>query len=140
MPSQVSGFLPEIAAPHLLLVEDDPAISELLQFVFRSAGYIVRPTPDGEEALQIARAAAPDIVILDWRIEGITGIEVCRRLRCHESTAEVPIIMLSARSQNIDRNLAIQSGADDYLTKPFSPRELLARVRAILEISHIPSR
>ena len=121
-----------VAAPKLLLVEDDPALAELLEYRFRSEGYTVRVTPDGDEALIFAAEETPDLVILDWMIEGTSGIEVCRRLRRSKSTAHVPIIMLTAREAEDDRVRGLDTGADDYLTKPFSPRELLARVAAVL--------
>lgn len=116
----------------LLLVEDDPSLSELLEFRFENEGYQVRATPDGDEALILAQEDVPDLVILDWMIEGTSGIEVCRRLRRQQETANVPIIMLTARGEEDDRIRGLETGADDYLTKPFSPRELLARVAAVM--------
>ena len=119
-------------AAKLLLVEDDASLSELLQFRFEGEGYNVRVTPDGDEALVLAKEETPDLVILDWMIEGTSGIEVCRRLRRDKQTAHVPIIMLTAREEEDDRVRGLETGADDYLTKPFSPRELLARVAAVM--------
>jgi two-component system phosphate regulon response regulator PhoB len=119
-------------APRLLLVEDDPALSELLEFRFRSEGYHVRVTADGDEAMLLAAEEVPDLVVLDWMIEGISGIEVCRRLRREKGTAHVPIVMLTARGAEDDLVRGLETGADDYLTKPFSPRELIARVAAIM--------
>ena len=119
-------------AAKLLLVEDDPALSELLEYRFTNEGYDVRATGDGDEALLLAREDVPDLVILDWMIEGTSGIEVCRRLRRDKATAHVPIIMLTAREEEDDRVRGLETGADDYLTKPFSPRELLARVAAVM--------
>ncbi len=116
----------------LLLVEDDPALSELLEYRFQNEGYDVRVTPDGDDALILASEDTPDLVILDWMIEGTSGIEVCRRLRRDKTTAHVPIIMLTAREAEDDRIRGLETGADDYLTKPFSPRELLARVAAVM--------
>jgi two-component system phosphate regulon response regulator PhoB len=116
----------------LLLVEDDPALSELLEYRFTNEGYQVRTTSDGDEALLLATEDVPDLVILDWMIEGTSGIEVCRRLRRDKETAHVPIIMLTAREAEDDRVRGLDTGADDYLTKPFSPRELLARVAAVM--------
>lgn len=121
-----------MTAPSLLLVEDDPALAELLEFRFKTEGYQVRVTADGDEALLLAAEEAPDLVVLDWMIEGTSGIEVCRRLRKDKATAHVPIIMLTARGAEDDKIRGLDTGADDYLTKPFSPRELLARVNAIL--------
>jgi two-component system phosphate regulon response regulator PhoB len=116
----------------LLLVEDDRALAELLIWHFEREDYDVRRTGDGEEALMLAEEEHPDVVILDWMIEGVSGLEVCRRLRRKERTANVPIIMLTARGEESDRIRGLETGADDYVTKPFSPRELLARVSAVL--------
>jgi two-component system, OmpR family, phosphate regulon response regulator PhoB len=121
-----------MTAAKLLLVEDDPALAELLEYRFSNEGYSVRATPDGDEALLLAAEDAPDLIILDWMIEGTSGIEVCRRLRRDKATAHVPIIMLTAREGEDDKIRGLETGADDYLTKPFSPRELLARVAAVL--------
>ena len=118
--------------PRMLLVEDDPAISELLKFHFGREDFDVAHTPDGEEALLLARETPPDIVLLDWMVEGLSGLEVCRRLRRAAETANVPIIMLTARGEEEDRVRGLETGADDYVTKPFSPRELVARVNAVL--------
>lgn len=122
----------DLDAVKLLLVEDDPALLELLEYRFRNEGYNVRATPDGDEALLLAAEDTPDLVILDWMIEGTSGIEVCRRLRRDKATAHVPIIMLTAREAEDDRIRGLDTGADDYLTKPFSPRELMARVAAVM--------
>jgi two-component system phosphate regulon response regulator PhoB len=116
----------------LLLVEDDKALAELLIWHFERQEFDVRRTGDGEEALMLAAETVPDIVILDWMIEGISGLEVCRRLRRKTATANVPIIMLTARGEETDRIRGLETGADDYVTKPFSPAELVARVGAVL--------
>lgn len=121
-----------MTAPSLLLVEDDPSLSDLLEYRFGQEGYAVRVTSDGDEALILAREQVPDLIILDWMIEGTSGIEVCRRLRRDKATGHVPIIMLTAREAEDDRVRGLETGADDYLTKPFSPRELLARVAAVM--------
>ena len=118
--------------PRILLVEDDSSLVELLAFHLRRSEFEVETTPDGEDALLMARETPPDLVILDWMIEGISGIEVCRRLRRLPETANVPIIMLTARGEESDRIRGLETGADDYVTKPFSPRELVARVGAVL--------
>ena len=119
-------------APRLLLVEDDPALSELLEYRFKAEGYEVVATPDGDEALLLASEQPPDLVVLDWMSEGTSGLEVCRRLRRDKATSHVPIVMLTARGAEDDRIRGLETGADDSLTKPFSPRELLARVAAIM--------
>lgn len=116
----------------MLLVEDDAALAELLIYSFEREDFKVRHTPDGEEALLLARESTPDIVLLDWMVESLSGIEVCRRLRRATDTANVPIIMLTARGEEEDRVRGLETGADDYVTKPFSPRELVARVGAVL--------
>jgi len=121
-----------VSKPTLLLVEDDRALADLLMWHFEREGYDIVRTADGDEALLLAEEHSPDVVILDWMIEGVSGIEVCRRLRRRGSTAHVPIIMLTARGEESDRIRGLETGADDYVTKPFSPRELLARVGAVL--------
>ncbi|MGD9810157.1 MAG: phosphate regulon transcriptional regulator PhoB [Sphingobium sp.] len=117
---------------HMLLVEDDAALAELLIWHFRKEDFDVAHTVDGEEALILAQEHTPDIVLLDWMVESLSGIEVCRRLRRNANTANVPIIMLTARGEEEDRVRGLETGADDYVTKPFSPRELVARVGAVL--------
>jgi two-component system phosphate regulon response regulator PhoB len=116
----------------ILLVEDDKALVELLLHHFKREEFEVRHTPDGEEALILARESPPDLVILDWMLDSLSGIEVCRQLRRIAETANVPIIMLTARGEEGDRIRGFETGADDYVTKPFSPRELMARVNAVL--------
>jgi two-component system phosphate regulon response regulator PhoB len=116
----------------LLLAEDDPAMVELLRWIFEREGFHIRHTASGEEALLLATEAPPDVVILDWMLEELSGIEVCRRLRRAPETANVPVIMLTARVEEFDRVRALDLGADDYVTKPFSGPELVARVRAVL--------
>lgn len=118
--------------PDLLLIEDDEAIAELIVWHFAREGFSVRQTPDGEQALILVEERVPDIVLLDWMIESLPGIEVCRRLRRNPKSANVPIIMLTARGEEEDRIRGLETGADDYVTKPFSPRELVARVSAVL--------
>ena len=116
----------------LLLVEDDRALAELLIWHFEREDFEVRRTGDGEEALLLAIEDPPDVIILDWMIEGILGLEVCRRLRRRSETANVPIIMLTARGEENDRVGGLEAGVDDYVVKPFSARELLARIRAVM--------
>lgn len=119
----------------LLVVEDDRPIAELLKFHFAGAGYRVTTTPSGDEALILIEEIKPDLVILDWMIEGTSGIEVCRRVRRNSATATLPIIMLTARGDEDDRIRGLETGADDFVPKPFSPKELLARANALLRRS-----
>ena len=119
-------------AKRLLLVEDDRSIAELVKFHFTRAGYTVTSTPSGEEALILVEEIRPDLLILDWMIEGISGIELCRRLRRKAATANLPILMLTARGEEADRLRGLDTGADDFITKPFSPKELVARAAAVL--------
>jgi two-component system phosphate regulon response regulator PhoB len=121
--------------PSVLIVEDDSALSELLQWHFNSEGYQVRATADGEDALMLVREQLPDLVVLDWMIESLSGVEVCRQLRKSKDSAKVPIMMLTARGEEEDKIRGLKTGADDYVTKPFSPRELLARAEALLRRS-----
>jgi len=121
-----------MARARVLLVEDDAALAELLSWHLEREDFEVERTADGEEAILLARETPPDLVLLDWMIEGVSGIEVCRRLRRLPDTANVPIIMLTARGEEEDRVRGLETGADDYITKPFSPRELLARIAAVL--------
>ena len=116
--------------PDLLLIEDDEAIAELIVWHFAREGFSVRQTPDGEQALVLVEERVPDIVLLDWMIESLPGIEVCRRLR-HDS--DVPIIMLTAKDDVSDKVMGLDMGADDYMTKPFAIEELLARIRVGLK-------
>jgi two-component system phosphate regulon response regulator PhoB len=121
-----------MARARVLLVEDDAALAELVSWHLERDDFEVERTADGEEAILLARETPPDLVLLDWMIEGVSGIEVCRRLRRMPDTANVPIIMLTARGEEEDRVRGLETGADDYITKPFSPRELVARVGAVL--------
>jgi two-component system, OmpR family, phosphate regulon response regulator PhoB len=121
--------------PSILIVEDDNALAELLEWNFGAEGYSVRRTGDGEEALLMVREQAPDAIILDWMIENVAGIEVCRQIRKRSESKSIPIIMLTARGEEEDRIRGLKTGADDYVTKPFSPRELMARVEALLRRS-----
>ncbi|MCU0728610.1 MAG: phosphate regulon transcriptional regulator PhoB [Sphingopyxis sp.] len=118
--------------PDMLLVEDDAALAELVRWHFTREGYDIRHTVNGEDAMMLVRERAPDIILLDWMVEGMSGIELCRRLRRDSDNANVPIIMLTARGEEEDRVRGLTTGADDYVTKPFSPRELIARVTAVL--------
>ncbi|MEO8454096.1 MAG: phosphate regulon transcriptional regulator PhoB [Sphingomicrobium sp.] len=119
----------------LLVVEDDRPIAELLKHHFTSAGFKVTTTTDGDEALILIDEIKPDLVLLDWMIEGTSGIEVCRRLRRSARTAKLPVIMLTARGDEEDRVRGLETGADDFVAKPFSPKELVARANALLRRS-----
>ncbi len=116
----------------ILIVEDDPPLAELLHWHMSQAGFDVVATADGEEALLLIEEERPDLVILDWMIESLSGIEVCRRIRRMGEMASLPVIMLTARSAEDDRLRGLETGADDYVTKPFSPAELVLRVKAVL--------
>ncbi len=118
--------------PKVLLVEDDAHLVELVTYNLEKENFDVIRTGDGEEALVLAVEEKPDLVILDWMIANLSGIEVCRRLRRAPATANLPIVMLTARAEEADRIRGLETGADDYITKPFSPRELVARIRALL--------
>lgn len=119
----------------VLVVEDDRPIADLLKHHFSGAGFKVITTSDGDEALILVDEIKPDMLILDWMIEGTSGIEVCRRLRRNRVTANLPIIMLTARGDEDDRVRGLETGADDFVAKPFSPKELVARANALLRRS-----
>lgn len=122
-------------AKRLLVVEDDRPIAELLKHHFAQAGFTVTTTPNGDEALILIDEIKPDLVILDWMIEGTSGIEVCRRIRRSPSTRKLSVIMLTARGEEDDRIRGLETGADDFVSKPFSPKELVARANALLRRS-----
>jgi two-component system phosphate regulon response regulator PhoB len=118
--------------PSILVAEDEGALVTLLRYNLEREGYRVLEAQDGEEALLVAAEEKPDLVLLDWMLPQLSGIEVCRRLRGRQETRNVPIIMLTARGEETDRIRGLDTGADDYMTKPFSMTELLARLRAVL--------
>jgi len=118
--------------PLILVVEDEAALVTLLRYNLEREGFRVAEARDGEEALLMAREQKPDLVILDWMLPLLSGLEVCRQLRRGPDTRSVPIIMLTARGEEGDKLRGLDSGADDYVTKPFSPSELIARIRAAL--------
>ena len=118
--------------PHILVVEDEDALSTLLQYNLEKEGYDVAVAMDGEEALTQVSERLPDLVVLDWMLPKVSGIEVCRRLRQRTETRNVPIIMLTARGEESDRIRGLDTGADDYVIKPFAMSELSARIRAVL--------
>jgi DNA-binding response OmpR family regulator len=117
---------------HILIVEDDRDIAELLQRYLTRAGHVTDALGDGAEALAFIRSRVPDLVVLDLMLPGVDGLEVCRTLRRTSETRALPIIMLTARTEEADRVAGLELGADDYVTKPFSPSELVARVGALL--------
>lgn len=117
---------------NILVVEDEPAIQELLAFNVAQCGFHAIQAHDAPIAMEHINRALPDLILLDWMLPGITGVELARRLRADQRTRDIPIIMLTARSDEHDKVLGLKSGADDYMTKPFSPRELMARIRAVL--------
>ncbi|HVK81457.1 MAG TPA: phosphate regulon transcriptional regulator PhoB [Verrucomicrobiae bacterium] len=119
-------------APHVLVVEDEEALAQLLKYNLEKEGYRVSVANDGEEALVSADESNPDLVVLDWMLPKAPGIEVCRRLRARQETRNTPIVMLTARGEESDRVRGLDMGADDYITKPFSMGELLARLRAVM--------
>jgi two-component system phosphate regulon response regulator PhoB len=116
----------------ILVVEDEEPIQILLSYNFESEGYRVRATAQGEDVARLVNEERPDLIVLDWMLPGISGIEVCRLLRTRPETRDIPIIMLTARGEENERVRGLATGADDYLVKPFSVPELLARVRTIL--------
>jgi two-component system phosphate regulon response regulator PhoB len=118
--------------PIILVVEDEPPLQKLLAYNLESAGFAVVQAFDGEEALTLIAERPPDLVLLDWMLPQVSGLEVCRRLRRRPGTAHLPIIMLTARGEEPDRLRGLDTGADDFIAKPFSPAELIARVRAVL--------
>ncbi|MEZ5897380.1 MAG: phosphate regulon transcriptional regulator PhoB [Parvularculaceae bacterium] len=121
-----------MAKTKVLIVEDEESLSTLLDYNLGKEDFDVTLSSDGEDALMKVEDSLPDIIILDWMLPKISGIEVCRRLRSKPETRNIPIIMLTARSEEADRIRGLETGADDYLTKPFSTNELIARVRAVL--------
>ncbi|HEX5265046.1 MAG TPA: phosphate regulon transcriptional regulator PhoB [Phenylobacterium sp.] len=118
--------------PYVLVVEDEDSLATLLQYNLQKEGYDVAMAGDGEEALLLVDERLPDLIVLDWMLPKVSGIEVCRRLRQRNETRNVPIIMLTARGEETDRIRGLDTGADDYVVKPFSMTELTARIRAVL--------
>src|SRR5437016_9398301 len=116
----------------ILVVDDEPEAVELVEFNLKQAGFSVVSAADGAEALKKARAVLPGLIVLDLMLPEVDGLEVCKMLRRDPATASIPIVMLTAKAAEIDRVLGLELGADDYITKPFSPRELVLRVKKIL--------
>ena len=118
--------------PTILVVEDEPAILELLKVNLADAGYDVRAAPDAETAQAVVNATLPDLVLLDWMLPGQSGLAFAKQLRADTRTRELPIIMVTARSDESDKVAGLEAWVDDYVTKPFSPKELMARIKAVL--------
>ena len=116
----------------VLVVEDEEAISLLLKYNLKAEGFEVTVVDDGDEALTVAKETNPDIILLDWMLPNVSGIEICRELRASDETSAIPVIMLTARAEEEDRLRGFEKGADDYVTKPFSMKELVARINAVL--------
>jgi len=116
----------------ILIVEDEKDIVKMLEYNLKKEGYVTLSARNGEDAVKIVNKEYPDLILLDLMLPGISGLEVCKTLKAESKTASIPIIMLTARSQETDKIVGLELGADDYVTKPFSPKELIARVRAIL--------
>lgn len=121
--------------PLVLVVEDEPAQREVLAYNIRAEGYSVITAGAGDEALVMVRETPPDVIVLDWMLPSVSGIEVCRQLKTNAETSKIPVIMLSARSEEVDRVRGLETGADDYVVKPYSVAELLARLRTQLRRS-----
>jgi len=121
--------------PLVLIIEDQEALVTMLRYNLEGAGFRVNTASDGEEALVVAAEEVPDLILLDWMLPLMSGIEVCRQLRSKPDTKRVPIIMLTARGEESDKLRGLDSGCDDYMTKPFSPAELIARINAVLRRS-----
>lgn len=119
-------------AANILLVEDEPGIQELLRFNLTQAGHQLTVAGDAEHALSLLKNMLPDVILLDWMLPGMSGVDLCRRLRSDGRYQSIAIIMLTARDEERDKVLGLDSGADDYITKPFSPRELVSRIKAVL--------
>lgn len=119
--------------PTVLVIDDEKDLIELVRYNLEKEGFLVKGEPDGESGKAAAVRDLPDIIIVDLMLPGIDGLEVCRRLRADARTAGIPIIMLTAKASEIDRVLGLELGADDYVTKPFSPRELVLRVKNVLQ-------
>ncbi|MDH5528813.1 MAG: phosphate regulon transcriptional regulator PhoB [Paracoccaceae bacterium] len=122
-------------APCVLVVEDEPAQREILAYNLEAEGFRVTQASDGEEALLLVSEEVPDLIVLDWMLPNVSGIEICRRLKLRPETKSVPILMLSARSEEVDLVRGLETGADDYMVKPYSVVELMARVRTQLRRS-----
>jgi two-component system, OmpR family, phosphate regulon response regulator PhoB len=118
--------------PSILIIEDEESVSGIIRYNLKKEGYQVLSTDDGAEGLELAKQHKPDLILLDWMLPSLSGIEVCKSIRSTEGVENIPIIMISARNEEMDKVMGLERGADDYISKPFSPAELIARIRAIL--------
>jgi len=125
-------------APYILIVEDEPDIRELLNFTISRSGHSVIEAETAEDALTILDRGTPELIIIDWMLPGMDGIDLAKKLRADELTKELPIIMLTARGEESDKLRSFEAGIDDYVTKPFSPKELMARIKALLRRTGTP--
>jgi two-component system phosphate regulon response regulator PhoB len=125
-------------APYILIVEDEPDIRELLNFTISRSGHSVIEAETAEDALTILDRGTPELIIIDWMLPGMDGIDLAKKLRADELTKELPIIMLTARGEESDKLRSFEAGIDDYVTKPFSPKELMARIKALLRRTGAP--
>ena len=125
-------------APHILVVEDEPDIRELLSFTITRAGFDVREAENAEDAIKMLDVGTPELIVIDWMLPGMDGIDLAKWLRSDELTSTLPIIMLTARGEEIDKLRSFEAGVDDYVTKPFSPKELTARIKALLRRTRQP--
>ena len=121
--------------PHVLIVEDEPSQRAILRYNLESEGFRITEAEDGDMAVLLLSEEVPDLIVLDWMLPGVSGIEICRRIKARPETRDVPIIMLSARAEEVDRVRGLETGADDYVVKPYSVTELMARVRTQLRRS-----
>ena len=119
----------------ILIADDEPNQLELMDFNLTNAGFSIIKASNGIHALELIENHSPDLIILDWMMPKMSGIDVCRTLRSRSETKQIPIIILSARSEDSDKSLGLDTGADDYISKPFSPKELISRVKALLRRS-----
>ena len=125
-------------APYILIVEDEPDIRELLNFTISRSGHTVIEAETAEDALTVLDRGTPELIIIDWMLPGMDGIDLAKKLRADELTQELPIIMLTARGEESDKLRSFEVGIDDYVTKPFSPKELMARIKALLRRTGTP--
>ncbi|HCL94966.1 MAG TPA: DNA-binding response regulator, partial [Gammaproteobacteria bacterium] len=119
-------------APTILIVEDDPAVRELLAFILKQNNFEITEVEDAESAQQKLLQKHPGLILVDWMLPGMSGVDFAKQIKANKSTTDIPIIMLTARGEEEDKVRGLECGADDYVTKPFSPRELVARIRAVM--------